>query len=276
DNILEQLFSLAPKRTPIWFAAVHMVYYTVGLVLFLALLYRLCLRFGSPAAAFCSVLYLVAIINMFWFDNDYHPNDPWGALLAVALVGEILNERRTWRYFALLFISGFVWEKHVFVPFCVAGMELIRRRGGMLKISTELGIALGLAAFGQLLPRVLYGTDRGWFGPPFSYNFTQLHLYVWGMAVVFGLPILYLLLRRNRVPLPLQILALQFPLWALIYIATPGVLREMRGILIMVPFTWPVMVQALDEWIIRADPTQTSDPAREPARQSTAVPATVE
>jgi hypothetical protein len=24
----------------------------------------------------------------------------------------------------------------------------------------------------------------------------------------------------------------------------------MRGILIMVPFTWPLMVQALDEWVL--------------------------
>jgi hypothetical protein len=264
DHILEQMFSFAPKRTPIWFSAVHMTYYTIGLMLFIALLYRLCLRFGSPAAAFSSVLYLAAIINMFWFDNDYHPNDPWGAALAVALVGELLKAKRGWQYFALLFISGFVWEKHVFVPFSVAAMELLFRRSTRFQITMELAVSLGLALFGQLLPRILFGTDRSWYGPPMSYNFTQMHLYVWGMAVVFGLPILYLVLRRTKVQLPLQMLALQFPVWALIYLLTPGVLREMRGIIIMVPFTWPIMVQAIDEWIIEPSLRRSASPASAP------------
>ena len=250
DQIIEWIFACAPKRTPIWFAAAYMLYYVAGLLLFLAFLYRLCLRCGSQVSALLAMLYLVAVYNMFWFDNDYHPNDPWGALLAVGLVSELLNGQRSWRYYALLLLSGFVWEKHVLVPFSVAAMEFWRCRRHLLRIGGELTVALALASIGQVLPRLIYGADRAWFGPPPGYNLTQMHVYAWAMAVVFGLPLAYLALRARETPLVLRMLALQFPVWAIIYLWSPGVLREMRGILIMVPFTWPLMVRALDTWVL--------------------------
>jgi hypothetical protein len=38
--------------------------------------------------------------------------------------------------------------------------------------------------------------------------------------------------------------------WFVLYLLSNGVLREMRGILVMVPYTWPIFALAVQERLL--------------------------
>ncbi len=99
----------------------------------------------------------------------------------------------------------------------------------------------------QIVPRLLYGMDRPWSGVAFGSQ--EFGTYLWGLLVVFGLPSVFVLAHPRRTPLLIRTLCAQLPLWLVIYLASGGGLKEMRGILIMVPYSWPAMVLALEHWV---------------------------
>ena len=250
DQIMEVVFQAMPQQSDHWFALTYMLYYGTGLVIFLLVLFRFCSRIADTSSALVACLYLVAVLPIFWYDNYYHPGDPWGALLAVLLVQCVLLGYRNWRYYGLLLLSGFVWEKCVLLPFSVAVADYLQGERPRRTIAKQFAVALLCAVIGQILLRLLLGTNRGWAGTTLAYNISKLYMYVWGMAVVFGLPIWYTLRCPQKIPLILRALVAQFPVWLAIYLVFNGVIKEMRSILVMVSYTWPILALAMQDWLL--------------------------
>ncbi len=253
DQVLEALFRHVPGRTAARFAAVHVAYYAAGMFVFMGLLYRLCLRYSAPGAV-GACLYLVACFPVFWYDNHYHPGDPWGAALAVLLVESVLDGRRGAGYLGLLLVSGFVWEKHVFLPVSVAAAEWLRRDGRRTTagIVGEMIAACAFAGAGQIVLRMWLGTARAWGGPTLTENLASVPLYLAGVAVVFGPALAFQITRPQRTPLVIRTLTAQLPFWMAIYLVFGGWVCEMRGILVLVPYTWPAAALAIDRWVVHA------------------------
>lgn len=229
----------------------YTLYYGVGLALFVVLLFRLCLRVGSTTHALLASFYFVAVLPVFWYDNFYHPGDPWGAALMVLLLESVFDGRLGARYFGLLLISGFVWEKHVLLPLSVGLCAALEARHLRWRVVAEAALGLGAAAAGQIALRLVFGTDRGWEGWSLAQNIESFPLWACGLILVFGPSLLYLATHTRRTPLILLCLAAQLPGWVAIYLVFGGVLKEMRTVLVMVPCTWPIFVLAVDQWFDR-------------------------
>ena len=112
--LLDWLWKLLPRQTFPSFSLLYAAYYAAGACGFLWALYGLCRRVASPPASALACLYLAALYPMFWYDNFFHPSDPWGAWLTTALVGLVLTgKQESLLYYAGLLASGFVWEKSI-------------------------------------------------------------------------------------------------------------------------------------------------------------------
>jgi len=245
ERPLEWLFRLAPARDAAGFARLYQWSYGLGLALFLILLFRLCRRLVPPAAATLAVLYFIAILPIFWYDNYYHPSDPWGAALAVVLIGRILD-RRHWRALLLpLLASSLLWEKALLIPIALfLGQWLAgeRRPFRVIRNGLVTGLLCFCAVAGQLYSRWLCRASVGsWDGVDLSTNLGQIPLYLAGMLVVFGPSLAGFVRHFRQIPPPLRALAWQIPLFIPIYLAMGGVLAEMRGLLVLVPALWPAL-----------------------------------
>ncbi len=245
ERPLETLFRLLPRQDAPSFARLYQAVYGLGLLVFLVLLFRLCLRFGPPAAAAMAVLYLVALLPLFWYDNYYHPSDPWGAALAVILIARILD-RRPWTALLIpLLASSLLWEKAVLLPVClfIGGfLEGERKLPQLLRSGAVTALLCLAAVAGQLYTRwISRGSVGTWDGVSLATNLAAIPLYLAGMAVVFGPALTGLGRHFRQIPPPLRVLALQIPLFIPIYLVMGGVLAELRGVLILVPALWPAL-----------------------------------
>lgn len=248
DNILERLYYLL-GQSPYNFAVVHIIYYSVGWLLFLFFLYLLCRKYSTVLASTAVILFLIAISGFFWHDNYYHPGDSWGCLVTVFLIREILDKRRPFVMYPLYLISGFIWEKTLLLPLSVGLSDYLRNKKPAI-LTIELLIAIFSTSIGQLLPRLIYGTDRPIDGITLAANLHSIPVYLLYMMIVFGL-VLYSIIRYWReTPVLYRMIVLQFPIWITIYLVLNGVLTEMRGIYIMIPLLWPAFAEGVDRWLI--------------------------
>ena len=263
DQILGLAWSHLPRTGEgAWlFTHLFVVYYSAGTLLFFAAFWPFLRRFGSDSSVSFAMLYLAALYPLFWYDSSYHPGDAWGMLLAVLAMGQLVKGKRGWLYHGLLFLSGFAWEKHLLLPISVGVSDLAARRRWFPAL---LGVALGLAvsAFGQLLPRIICGTDRPVLGGSYTLyqNLHAIPLWAAVMVVMHGVPVYWTVTRRRQLPMLLVATAAQVAAWPLLYLVMGGMLKEIRGQMISVVYTWPMFVMALDRLGSR------SRPAVEPTR----------
>jgi hypothetical protein len=263
DHILRLAWSHLPRTGEGAWLYTHLfvAYYSVGTLLFAAAFYRFLRRFGSDSSVSFAMLYLAAVYPLFWYDSSYHPGDAWGMLLAVLTMEQLLQGKRSWAYHGLLLLSGFTWEKHLLLPVSVGVADATARKRWL---PTVLGVVAGLllAAIGQLLPRIICGTDRPVSGPTLQQNLQGVPLWALGMVILYAVPVYWTVTRRRQVPALLVAAATQLAVWPLIYLAIGGVLKEMRGPMISVVYTWPMFVMAIDRMAVRAQPTSNVRPQR--------------
>jgi hypothetical protein len=244
--IIYWLFSLISNPSPHAFAQIYTLYYGIGTVLFVLLLFRLCRRVASTLASTFACLYLIALYPLMLFDNYFQPGDPWGTMLAVLMVEVLLaNRSRAWFYFLLL-LSGIVWEKAVLLPFSVAIFDLKSRKKLISVIGTTiLGVILAIA--GQMAIRfALHQNDLAWSNVDILENIAQLPPFFLRVATLYGMQMIYIITQYRKVLFLFTALMLQFLVWPFIYFIMGGNIAEMRGLLIMVPYTWPVLAIFID------------------------------
>jgi hypothetical protein len=230
------------------FAFTYWLFYSFGSLIYLTLLFRLCASIATGLSAAIACMYLVAIYPLFWYDNYYHPSDSYGLFLAVMIVDRLLRRGTDLGYFLLLFVSGFLWEKHVFIPACFAVAGLLgRKRLGPLIVPTIAGTAV--AAFGPVFVRLFNGVSREWSGEYFPYSLRGLRWWLLWAVALYGIQIYWTIKRSDTIPPLFRALALQFFIWPPAYIIINGVIREMRATFVMVPLTWPVLSIAISHWI---------------------------
>jgi hypothetical protein len=246
-KIMYWLFSLRSDRSPHAFAQAFTFYNGLGTVLFVMLLFRLCRRVASANASTLACLYLVALYPIMLFDNYFQPGDPWGAMLAVLMVEVLLTDRSRGWYYVLLLISGVAWEKALLLPFSVAlfdlksGRKLLGVVGG-----TILGVVLAMA--GQLSIRfALHVNDLAWASVSVMDNVWQLPKFFLRAGALYGIQVVHEITEYRRIPFLFTALMLQFLVWPFLYFTVGGNIGEMRGLLIMVPYTWPVLAMFFDK-----------------------------
>jgi hypothetical protein len=101
---------------------------------------------------------------------------------------------------------------------------------------------------GQVVLRLILTTgDTAWSGSTLIGNLRHIPHYLVGIAVLYGAQIYFLISDRKTAPFIFRALALQIPAWFVIYLAVNGVLNEMRGLYMMVPFMWPVLAMFVDK-----------------------------
>jgi hypothetical protein len=222
--------------------------YTVGTVLFLVAMMRLCALVAGDLAAAIACLYLAGVYPVFWCDNYFHPSDPYGCLLAALAMDRLVRKGTDGGYIALLFLSGFFWEKHLFIPVCVAILQLLQRRP-FLKIASTAAVGLGAGVIGQIIPRLLYPGPKAWsFGwQTFSQNIAGIHWLLLWTAALYGFQLWAIIRRDSFVPPIWRVMALQFLIWPIVYLVMGGLIREVRATMIMVPLTWPVLALVINE-----------------------------
>jgi hypothetical protein len=160
----------------------------------------------------------------------------------------LLDARRGWAYYVLLFLSGFIWEKHLLLPFSVALDDIYARRR-LTRTLIILIFSVVLGAVGQVFLRLIItsGDTAGWGTTLLAANLKHIPHYLVGTAVLYGAQIYFMVSDRKTVPFIFRALALQIPVWFVIYLALNGVLAEMRVLYIMVPYTWPVLAMFFDK-----------------------------
>jgi hypothetical protein len=254
---LNQMFYVSPILDSAWkslchipffaarkvnaFAFTYYCFYTLGILIFLTINFRNCLHLtGDRLATLVSMLYLVALFPLFWYDNFFHPSDPYGCIFAALITSCLIDDRYDWRYYLPLLVSGFVWEKHAFVPLIVFLADCLSHVPWKEKLSRLVFGAI-CAGFGQVLVRVLVPGHRVWAGDPFIQNMHGIPRYVILMAVLFGVQIWASCKGDARIPKILRLMSLQWIIWPILYLAAGGVLAEMRGMMIMVPLSWPLL-----------------------------------
>lgn len=244
DAILEGIFRLSPRRTADVFSLCYMAYYAVGLVAFLTALFGVCHLFAGLGPSVMACIYYVSIIQMFWYDNWYHPGDPWGAFLAVLLVRSLFRDGLA-SYYILLLASGFVWEKHVFFP--LAKVVVDRASGqGRAAIARNFVFGSALAATGQVTFRLYYGSHPAGVGS-LAENLRNFPLYMLGLAVTQGLAIYSFVRFRRELPTTFLGLLLQTPAWLLLYLGLNGYIFEHRAIhFVAIAYAAPLMAILFD------------------------------
>jgi hypothetical protein len=254
DQVIRVTYTVTEKVVPAdeAISLVYFLFYHLGTVLFFIAFFRLCASVASENAAAITCLVLAAVYPVFWYDNFYHPSDPYGCLLAVWIVGGLLKRGPDAMYYILLFLSGFLWEKHVFIPVSVALAALLDKKP---IVPTLLAAVAGtaVAAVGSLLPRYLiYPGPREWAGAKAIENLQGLHQYLIWVGILYGIALWRILRRPGSVPTLFRGMAIQFLIWPPLYFVLGGVLKEMRGIIIMIPLLWPVLAMSIRDQLGRA------------------------
>lgn len=256
--LLDWLWWRLPSQSYPSFSLLYVAYYGAGACGFLFFLFRLCRRLASPAASAFACLYLVALYPMFWYDNYFHPSDPWGALLTAAAIGLILDgEDEKPLYFGALLLTGFLWEKTLFLPLSAGLARLLgsSKPRPYARVLALTALATAAGALGQILPRVLYGMNRAWDLAPLAFDPTEAPDMLLKAAALFGAPLAYQALYRKDIPLAVRCLSLQLPILMLCYIlvyrsvVAGGFLypfKEIRGLIVLVPCLWPALAMGLD------------------------------
>lgn len=251
--LLEAIVRLMPDRTALTFSRVYSHFYVAIFIVGLLFLYRLCRRVASAAGSALACFFVAGIFPVFWYDSYYHPSDPIGFLITIGLMETLLDEETGgWRYYFLLVLSGFFWEKNSLLPFSVGLYQYFK---GMKKsrILEVLLISLAAAAFGQIFLRVLFDTDRHFLKSSLVDNlaaFSPVSLV--SFPLVYGPAVLSWLMLKPRSPL-LTSLILQWPVWFVIYILFGESIfaSEMRCFIVMVPYTFPLLAIGFDALIER-------------------------
>ncbi|MFO0949807.1 MAG: hypothetical protein U0835_01375 [Isosphaeraceae bacterium] len=248
EVVLDLIFRLSPRRSSGIFSLLYIAYYGLGLILFFEALYRTCARHAGAAASLMAGLYYVATVPMLWYDNWYHPSDPWGALLSIFLVRKMFDPSPTRSYYGLLLLSGFVWDKSVFFPLSRAASDLIGGRS-KTRVVAEFALGSALAAAGQLAFRWYYGYQAAGVGS-LAQNLRNLHLYLLGLAVFQGPAIVYLFRNLRRTPAPFLGLMAQTPAWLALYFAMNGYIWEFRAIfLVSVAYAAPIVAMFCERYL---------------------------
>jgi hypothetical protein len=229
----------------------YWLFYFVGAVLFLMVLMRLCALVAGDLGAALACLFLAAVYPIFWFDNIFHPSDPYGCLLAALLMDRLVRRGPEWMYWLLLFVSGFVWEKHVLIPLCVGVWQLSERRP-LVKTVFQAGLAVAVSAAGQILPRILYPAP--WMSVTVAQNLPQIPGFLLWTGALFGFQIFAVLRRGRFVPAIWRAMMLQLLIWPPAYLILGGILIEMRGRIIQVPLTWPILALVIADAFGRKAP----------------------
>lgn len=231
----------------------YWVFYFVGTVLFLITLMRLCALVAGDLAAAVACLFLAGAYPLFCFDNLLHPSDPYGCLLATLVMDRLVRKGTDGGYLALLFLSGFFWEKHLFIPLCVAALQWSQRRR-FLKITLTAALGLAASIIGQIIPRLLYSGPRAWSGNTFLENIAGIPWFLLWTAILYGFQLRAVIRRDSSVDPIWRVMTLQFLIWPAIYLLKGGVLQEARGTMIMVPLTWPILALVITEALGRKAP----------------------
>ncbi len=265
EVVLEGLLRLAPRRSSGWLSLLYVLYYSAGALLLFEALYRLCLRSAGVVASTAACLYYVALMPMFWYDNWYHPSDPWGALISVLLVRQLFNPKPTAAYYGLLLLSGFVWDKSVFFPLSRAASDVLSGRPkGRLVAQFLLGSLL--AGFGQFFFRWYYGFRPAGIGS-FAQTLSHLHMYFFGLCVVQGPAIYYFLRNYRRLPNEYAGLMLQIPAWLALYVAMNGYIWEYRAIFyVSITYSAPLVAMACQQLLEQPQPVAANEAQEQPER----------
>lgn len=253
DALLGPLAAALPLGKPaLAYTLVYLCYYTLGLSLTAMASYVLARQFGGRLASLAVVLHLCTLLPAFWYDNYYHPGDPWGWLASVLAVYAVVV-RQSWRLFGLaLLFGGLMWEKNATLP---AGVLLaawfrpsatMKDRVRALPVTALLLVAAGL---GPLFPRLLYSAERAFTGVR-SFAVRDLIPFGFGLLLLVG-PAMWQLWqdRGLQEPMARQVrwLQLQLPLWLGIYlVAISAVLTEVRSISVLFFYAIPLTVRAYD------------------------------
>lgn len=233
----------------------YWLFYNGGTVLFLIATMRVCALVAGDLAAAIACLFLVGVYPLFWFDNEFHPSDPYGCLLAALVMERLVRKGTDGGYVALLFLSGFFWEKHLFIPLCVAVLQLLQRRP-FLKITLTAAVGLGASMIGQIIPRLLYPGPRAWAGwQTFSENMVGIRWFLLWAAILYGFQLWAVFRRGPLVPTIWRVMTLQFLVWPVVYLVKGGIIGEMRATMIMVPLTWPILALVINEALGRKAPS---------------------
>jgi hypothetical protein len=223
------------------FGLTYWLWYTVGALMFLTVSYKTCLRItGNSFAVLSCFLYLIALFPLFWCDNVFHPSDPFGCLLAALIISRLLDDRCDLTYYLLLLVSGFVWEKHVFIPLIVAINDYSRNKPFRLTAGRAF-FGVACAGFGQALVRWLNPGPKIWSGNTLAQNMHMVPRFLLLVAMLYGVQILASRKPDASTPRILQVMTLYWLAWPIIYLGVGGVLGEMRGTMIMVPLSWPLL-----------------------------------
>lgn len=241
--ILESIPS--SEQVPDRIAKIYTAYYGIGLTIMVFLLFRLCRRFASVKACTLACVYLMAIYPFLILFGYFHPSDPYGAILAVLAVELIADNRYDWRYFLILIISGFLWEKFAFLPLSVMLIQINAGRKRSEIISTLI-ISYVSLSIGQIVMRLICTEGVDTFGKWSIYeNFTHLPLFLYGFTGFYGMQIYYAIRMGRKVPFMFTALILQLAVWPVINFFLT-VLPEIRGLIVMIPLTWPLLAMFLD------------------------------
>jgi hypothetical protein len=225
------------------FARIETLLYAVPLGAYALLMYGLCRRFAGTLGSLVACLYLLIVYEQCWYNNFMNPQDPWGLVLSVFIVQGILD-RNLATYAISLLVSGMVWEKAYLVPFSLLVSDLLENQADRWwRFCLGLSIvAWAVLAWEYMIPMDKYG--MGTCTPADFVN--RLGSYIGAWLVMFGPAVTAIFANWKRTPTIFKALALQFPIWAAIYCWCGPCSSEMRGIIIMATFTFPVLALALD------------------------------
>ena len=233
------------------FARLMTRYYGVFLLPYILAMYWLCRKFAGEWGSLVACLYLTVITPACWYDNFFQLHDSLGLLLSVWVVWSA-HKNRIPVYLIALLVSGFVWEKVVMVPVCVGLRDYLatrRRPENFWHYGLPI-LVLGLfcAFIGPYLWSVWIPPDGVGLRLGFiSHLRHQLLGYLGSWMIMFGPPVFALFAYWKRVPTLFKTLALQFIAFFLFYALSNAMLSEMRGIIVMATFSYPVLAMALEE-----------------------------
>jgi hypothetical protein len=253
DALLGPVAAALPLGNPaLAYTLVYLCYYALGLSLTGAAVYLVARHFGSRLASVAVVLQLCTLLPAFWYDNYYHPGDPWGWLASLLAVYAVLV-RQSWRLLgvALLF-GGLMWEKNATLPASVVLAAWFRPTatlGDRVKTLPATALLLVAAGLGPLLPRLLYSAERAFTGVR-SFALRDIIPFGFALLLLVG-PALWQLWQERGLqdPMARQVrwLQAQMPLWLGIYlVAISALLTEVRSISVLFFYAIPLTVRAYD------------------------------
>lgn len=252
DLLLGPVAALVPHRNPATaYVATYAAWYALGLVLASLGSYVLARQFAGRLASTGVVLLLCALLPAFWYDNLYHPGDPWGWLATLLATWAIVVRPSLPLLTLALFAAGFAWEKNATLPatlLLAAWLRPSATNATRLRAAVQTAPLLVAAAVGPILPRLIYGTERGFTGAR-SFAIRDAVPFVFGLMLLVG-PAVWQLWRERHDRAVLareqRWLLAQLPLWLGIYtVAISAILTEIRSISVVFFYAIPLTARAL-------------------------------